>query len=176
MAELFSVAVVDPRPWRLRVMHNMYGLTEGQTVQGVRTLGGAPAGAESLLQVRPDHDHCRAGQRLARGLGGVRQVASEGRGERMSEITKDEIRQNLARRLTVQLDDYRKLPPITPQLERMHQAYTEDKAHTCGECGHCRKLQANARLCCELYLHETHKPAAWQEEWAACGMWVKVTG
>jgi hypothetical protein len=31
MAELFSVAVVDPRPWRLRVMHQMYGVTEGQT-------------------------------------------------------------------------------------------------------------------------------------------------
>ena len=88
----------------------------------------------------------------------------------MTEITKDEIRQNLARRLTVQLDDYRNLTPITPQLERMHKAYTLDNAHTCGECGHCRKRQTDGRLYCELYLHETHKAAAWQGDWTACGM------
>lgn len=89
----------------------------------------------------------------------------------MTEITKDEIRKNLARRLTAQLDAYAALEPIRPQLERMHRAYTADVAHTCAACVHCRKRQSDGRLCCDLYLHETHKAAAWQGEWPACGLW-----
>ena len=89
----------------------------------------------------------------------------------MTEITKDEIRQNLARRLTAQLDTYRKLPPITPQLERMHKAYTLDNAHTCGECANFRRCLSDGRWCCEIYLHEMNRVVAWQREWAACGLW-----
>ncbi len=88
----------------------------------------------------------------------------------MSELTKDDMTKSLARR-AAQLAEYAALPPIQPQLQRMHKAYTAKPDARCGDCAACRKLQANGRLTCELYFHETHKPAYWLEDWTACGMW-----
>lgn len=88
----------------------------------------------------------------------------------MTELTKDDMTKSLARRNAL-LAKYAALPPIQPQLERMHKAYTEKPDARCGDCKACRKLQANGRLTCEVYYHETHKPAFWQASWVACGMW-----
>lgn len=85
----------------------------------------------------------------------------------MTEITKRDISGRLARLHA----DYAALPVIQPQLQRMHAAYTAKPEAKCGDCQACRKLQANGRLTCEVYLHETHKPAYWLEDWPACGMW-----
>jgi len=87
----------------------------------------------------------------------------------MTEITKDDMTKSLARR-NAQLAEYAALPPIQPQLQRMHAAYTAKPEAKCGDCQACRKLKANGRLTCEVYLHETHKPAYWLEDWTACGM------
>ena len=88
----------------------------------------------------------------------------------MTELTKEDMAKSLARR-NAHLAEYAALPAITPQLERMHRAYTLRAEDRCGDCAHCRPRQADGRLLCEIYLHETHKPAYWLASWVACGMW-----